>query len=124
MNNFEAEYLFGNFLEDWKFDELSEFLQSRCHKKNNVNTMAESNIPMHDLIFRCGWHTIFSYIFTSLSNDMRCVKTIDNWFFKQSNDIYGGVPPTLDNMQIEPDLVKTIVDYLFVQITQLTLKNI
>ena len=36
---------------------------------------------------------------------MRYVHTPDHWFFNQSNEIYGGVPPTLDNIKIVPDLV-------------------
>ena len=94
---FDSEYPLGNFLEESKFDELSKFLQSHFQKNNAVNTMDESNIPIHALIFWCGWetnsiHTIFSYLFTSLSNDMRCGKTLARWLFKQSNKIYG-VPP-------------------------------
>ena len=90
MNTFESEYPFGYLLEDFRFDELSKFLQSDFQKKNAKNTMAESNIPMHALIFWCGWetkslHTIFSYIFTSLSNDIRCGNNLSQWFFKQSN---------------------------------------
>ena len=78
---FDSEYPLGDFLEEYKFDELSEFLQSHCQKKNAVNKMGESNIPMHAIIFRCGWetnsiHTIFSYLFTSLSNGMRCGNTL------------------------------------------------
>ena len=47
--------------------------------------------------FWCRWeinslYTIFSYILTSLSNDMRCGKTLYHWFFKKSNYIYGGRP--------------------------------
>ena len=115
---FDSEYPLGDFLEESKFDELSEFLQSNCQKNNAVNTMGESNIPMHTLIFRCGWetnsiHTIFSYLFTSLSNAMRCGKTLAHWFFKQSNAIYGGTPPSLDDIKTEPELVKLFVDALF-----------
>ena len=55
MHTFESEYPFGAFLEDSKLDELSEFLQSHCKEENDVNTMAESNIPMHALIFQCRW---------------------------------------------------------------------
>ena len=51
MNTFDSEYPFGDFLEDSNFDELSEFLQYHFQKKNAVNNMAESNIPMHALIF-------------------------------------------------------------------------
>ena len=51
MDTFESEYPFGDFLEDSKFDELSEFLQPHLQKKNAVNNMDESNIPMHALIF-------------------------------------------------------------------------
>ena len=101
---FDSEYPHGDFLEESNFNELSEFLQSHWQKKNSVNTMGESNIPMHALIFRCGWetnniHTIFSYLFTSLSNDMRCGKTLAHWLFKQLNEIYGGTPPSLDNIK-------------------------
>ena len=66
--------------------------------------MAGGNIPMHALIFCCGWdtkglHTIFIYILTYLSNDMRCGNTLYHWFFKVPNEIYGGVPPILEDMQ-------------------------
>ena len=72
--------------------------------------MLESNIPMHALIFRYGWetnsiHNIFSYLFNSLSNDMRCGKTLAHWFFKQSNEFYGGTPPSLNDIKTEPELV-------------------
>ena len=30
MNTFDLEYPFGDFLEDYKIYELSEFLQSHC----------------------------------------------------------------------------------------------
>ena len=78
---YDSEYPFGFFLEESKFDELSEFIKSHCQEKNAVNTMGDSNIHMHALIFRCGWetnsiHTIFSYLFTSLANDMRFGKPL------------------------------------------------
>ena len=87
--------------------------------------MGVSNIPMRALIFRCGWetdsiHTIFSHLFTSLSNDMRCGKTLSHWFFKQSNDIYGGTPPSLNNIKTEPELVNLFVDFMFVHLTHTT----
>ena len=56
---FDSEYPLGYFLEESKFDELREFLQSRCQKKNAVNTMGESNIPMHAPIFQCRLETRF-----------------------------------------------------------------
>ena len=104
MNTFDSEYPFSDFLEDSKFDELIEFLQAHFQKNNAVNTMDESNIPMHALIFICGWetkgiHTIFSYMFTSLSNERRCGNTLAHWFFKQSDEIYGGIPPSLDDIK-------------------------
>ena len=125
---FDSEYPIRDFLEESKFDELSKFLQSHCHKKNAVNTMGESNIPMHALIFRCGWetnsiHTIFSYLFTSLSNDMRCGKTLAHWLFKQLNEIYGGTPPSLDGIKTEPESVKLFVNALFVHRTRITHKT-
>ena len=96
-------------------------------EKNAANNMAESKIPMHDLIFRCGWdtkslHTIFNYIFTSLSNDMRCEKTLAHWFFKQSNEIYGEYlqPLTIKNRTWFCDF---FVHLLFVHRTQLKHKN-
>ena len=54
---------------------------------------------------------------------MRCGKTLAHWFFKQSNYIYGGVPPTLDDIKTEPDLVNLFVNSLFVYRTQLTQKT-
>ena len=50
-------------------------------------------------------------------------KTLDHWFFKKSNDIYGCVHPNLDNLKIEPDLVNFSVDLMFVYRTQLTHKT-
>ena len=128
MTTFDSENSFGDLLEDSKFDELSEFRQSHCQKKNTVNTMEKIKIPMHSLMFRCGYetkiiHTIFSYIFTSLSNDMICGKTLSLRFFKQSNEIYGGIPPSLDNIKTEPELVNFFVDSLFVHRTHLTHKT-
>ena len=90
MSNFESEYPFGDFLEDYKFEKLSDFQKFHCQKQNAVNTIAKSNIPMHALIFYCWWdtkslYTISSFIFNSLSIDMRFVKTLSHWFFKQTN---------------------------------------
>ena len=50
---------------------------------------------------------------------MRCGKTLAHWFFKQSNDIYGGTPPSLYNIKTEPDLVNLFVDALFVHRTHI-----
>ena len=115
-------------MEDSKFDDLSEFLQSHFQKKNAVNTMGESNILTHALIFRCGWetnsiHTIFSYLFTSLSNNMRCGKTLAHWLFNQSDEIYGGTPPSLDDIKTEPKSVKLFVNALFVHRTHIRHKS-
>ena len=57
MNTFYSEYSFDDLLEYSKFDDLNEFLQSHCQKQNAGITMAKSKIPMHALIFRCGWET-------------------------------------------------------------------
>ena len=54
---------------------------------------------------------------------MRCGKTLAHCFFKQYNDIYGGIPPTLDNTKTEPYLVNLFVDLMFVHIAQLTHKT-
>ena len=110
MNTFESYCLFGYFLEDSEFDELIDYLQLHFQNKDTVNDMAKGNIQMHALIFHCGWetkslHTIFSYIFTSLSNYMRCGKNFSHWFFKLSYEIYGVFPPTLDNIKTEPEKV-------------------
>ena len=83
---------------------------------------------MHALIFRCGCetniiHASFSYLFTSLSNDMRCGKTLDHWLFNQSNEIYGGTPPSLDNIKTEPESVKLFVNALFFHRTRITHKT-
>ena len=125
---FDSEYPLGDLLEESKFDELSEFLQSHCQKNNAVNKIGKSKIPMHALIFRCGWetnsiHTIFSYLFTSLANIMRCVKTLAHWLFKQSNEIYGGIPLSLDDTKIEPESVKLFVNALFVHRTHIRHKK-
>ena len=90
--------------------------------------MAKSNNPIHVLIFQCGWetkslHTIFSSIFSFLSNDKIFEMTVAHRFFNQSNKIHGGVPPTLDNIKTEADLVNVSVNLLFVYRTQLTHKN-
>ena len=90
--------------------------------------MAESSILMNDLIFWCGWqtnslHTIFNYIFNSLSNYMRCGNTISRQLFKKLNEIYGSVRTTLDNIKTEPGLVNYFVKSLFVHKTKLTDKT-
>ena len=54
---------------------------------------------------------------------MRCGNTLAHCFFKQSNDIYRGVSPTIDNIKTEPDLVNLFFDLLFVHRTQLTHKT-
>ena len=122
ISTFEPEYLFGDSLEDSKFDEISEYLQSHFQNKNAGNAMAKGNIPMHALVFCCGWETkslrnIFSSIVTSMSNNMIYGKTLVQWFFKVSIEIYGGDPPTLDNIEIEPEKVRLFFNYLFVQKT-------
>ena len=90
--------------------------------------MGEIKITMHALIFRCGWetnsiYTIFIYLFTLLSNDTRCGKTLAHWFFKQSNEIYGGTPPSLDNIKTEPESVRLFVNALFVHRTHISHKT-
>ena len=90
--------------------------------------MAEVYIPMHAMIFRCDWetkslHTIFSYVFTSMSNDMRCGKTLAHWFYKVSSDIYGGVTTTLDDIRTESHTVHLFVDIIFVHNTDLWYKT-
>ena len=115
-------------MEESKFDELSEVLQYHCNKKNAVNTMGESNIPMHAFIFRCGWetnsiHTIFSYLFTSLSNDIRCGKMLANWLFKKLNEIYGGTTPSIDDINTETELVNCFSCNLFVHRTHIMHKT-
>ena len=91
--------------------------------------MYEANIPMHAMIFRCGWetkslHTIYRYVFTSMSNDMRCGKTLAHWFYKVSSDIYGGVTPTLDEIQTDSHMVHLFVGIIFVHNTGLHYKKI
>ena len=54
---------------------------------------------------------------------MRCGKTLAHWLFKQSNDIYGGTPPSLDDIKTEPKLVNLFVDALFVHRTHIVEKT-
>ena len=54
---------------------------------------------------------------------MRCGKTLAHWLFKQSNEIYGGTPPSLDNIKTEPELVELFVDALFVHRIHITHKT-
>ena len=54
---------------------------------------------------------------------MRCGNTLAHWFFKQSNDIYGGTPPSLDDIKTEPELVNCFVDLLFLYRTNITHKT-
>ena len=103
MKTFESYYKFGDFLEDYKFDELSKYLRSYSQNKNVINSMAEGNISMHALIFCC-WceteiiHNIIRYILNYLYNYMRCENTLSCRFFKVSNEIYWCVHPALDNI--------------------------
>ena len=59
---------------------------------------------MNALILRYGWetktiHIIFSYLFTSQTNAMKCGQTLAYGFFKAPEDIFWGVPPTLDDIK-------------------------
>ena len=86
--------------------------------------MDEANIPMHAMILNCVWetkslHTIFRYILTFMSNDMRYGKTLAHCFYKVSNEIYGGIPPTLDYTRTESHMVHLFADSLFVHNTGL-----
>ena len=53
INTLYSEYPFGDLLVDSKFDELSEYLQSHYQYTNTGDSLAEGNIPMHDLVFSC-----------------------------------------------------------------------
>ena len=97
-------------------------IYNHISRKKSVNAMDEMNIPMHDIIFCCGWdtkslHTIFSYFFTSISNEMRCGKTPAHWFLKMSSEIYGGLPTTLDDNLTDSDKATLFVNYIFVHNT-------
>ena len=72
---------------------------------------------MYATILCCGWktkslHNIFSHIFTSMSNVTICGKTLDHWFYKVSSDIYRGVPPTLDDIQTDLQMVHLFLNSL------------
>ena len=54
---------------------------------------------------------------------MICGKTHAHWFFKQSNDIYGGTPPSLEDIKTEPESVKLFVNALFVHRTHISHKK-
>ena len=44
---------------------------------------------------------------------MRCGKTIYQWFFNKSNEVYGSVHTTLDDIKKESDLVHFFVKYIY-----------
>ena len=50
---------------------------------------------------------------------MRCGNTLAHWLFKQSDEIYGGTPPSLDDIKTEPKSVKLFVNVLFVHRTHI-----
>ena len=54
---------------------------------------------------------------------MRRGKTLTYWLFKRSNGIYGGTPPSLDDIKTEPKLVKLFVNALFVHRTHIRHKT-
>ena len=58
-----------------------------------------------------------------MSNIVKCGKTLSRWFLKVSNDMYGDVPPTPDDIQTEPDKVKLFFDSLFLKKTGLMHKK-
>ena len=126
--HFDSEYTFRDFFGESKFTELSKFLKNHCQNKNALNTMGESNIPMHALIYWCGGetniiHTIFFYLLTLLCNDIIYGNTLALWLFKQSKEIYGAPPPSLDDIKTEPELVILCVDALFFYITHIRHKT-
>ena len=68
--------------------------------------MANYNIPMYSITVCYGWeikspHTIFSYVFSFMSNDRIFGNIIAHWYFKISSEIYGGVPSTLYDILTE-----------------------
>ena len=70
--------------------------------------MNKGNISINAHIFCFWWdkkiiHAIFSYIFSSLSNYIRCENTLAHWFSKVSSDIYGGFRKTLNDIQTESE---------------------
>ena len=80
--------------------------------------MSEINIPIHAMIYCCGWetqilHTTFSYVFSYMSNGMRCGNTIARWYFNMSSDIYSCVPPTIYYIQTESEKVQFFVNVFF-----------
>ena len=91
-------------------------------KKNTINAMFKSNIPMHAMVFHCGWeknipHTILSYIFTYMSNYMWCEKALANWFYKVFSDIHGSFTQTLDDIWTEYEKVQLFVNSRFIHNT-------
>ena len=90
--------------------------------------MAETNIPMQAMISHCGWetkslHTIFRYVFTSISNDIICGNNLARWFYKVYSEIYGGVPPTLDYIRTESHMVNLFLGSIFVHNTGIHYKT-
>ena len=58
-----------------------------------------------------------------MSNDMICGKNLAHWFYKVYIDIYGGVPPTPDDIRTESQMVHLFLDSLFVHNTGIQYKT-
>ena len=103
------------WFEIWQAHQVFTILLS---EKKPINDMSEINIPIHAMIYCCGWetqilHTTFSYVFSYMSNGMRCGNTLARWYFNMSSDIYSCVPPTIYYIQTESEKVQFFVNVFF-----------
>jgi hypothetical protein len=104
-------------MESYDLNKLNQNLRSHGGRKATMNTLAESAVPYYVWIHRTGLlvrnlNTLFDYLSQSKRTDIASGKTLSGWTHSVNNEIYGGVPPSLDCLE-SSDLAKQAASILF-----------
>jgi hypothetical protein len=88
-------------MDSYQFDKLNKNIRSHAGRKSTMNVLAESAVPYYVWVHRTGLlvrniTTLFDYLTQSLRTDIASGKTLAGWTYSLQNEIYGGVPPTLN----------------------------
>ena len=76
------------------------------------------NVMPHMITFRVGMimkniHTFFEYVKGSVKMDINTAKNIAGWDDVVDNNVFGGYPPTCDDISIEKEKLHTFINQLF-----------
>lgn len=100
---------------------INKNLTSHCNKKGINQMMAENpNVSGLAQIFKSGWevrgfHSIFDYVVGSQVMLHQAGKAVSGWSSKIGDSVVGGIPPTLEDISGDRNLVLGFVDLLFIR---------